>query len=130
MTSSRDTTGTGEEPLWQSRRTRRCEIEALLGQSHDPYPDVRRRAVHAMCPCSLRADDERVWDRLLEMVGDEDAKVRADVFHTLCDGSPRSRQAEVVRALERMQHDSDLKLRRRVRQLLAHYRATGQINVL
>lgn len=118
------------EPLWRERRTRRDEIEHLLDKSYDPSPEVRRRAVHGMCPCSVRANDNRVWDRLLEMARDEDAKVRGDVFHTLCDGSPRSRQQEVVLALEQMQHDPDRKLRRRVRQLLAHYRATGQINVL
>jgi hypothetical protein len=118
------------EPLWQERHTRRDEIDALLAQSHDPSPDLRRRAVHALCPCSVQTNDDRVWDRLLEMAQDEDAKVRGDVFHTLCDGSPRSRLADVVAVLERMQHDPDPKLRRRVRKLLAHYRATGQVNVL
>jgi HEAT repeat protein len=78
----------------------------------------------------VKANDDRIWDRLLDMAKDEDAKVRADVFHTLCDGSPRSRQAEIVAALERMQQDPDLKLRRRVRKLLGHYRATGEINIL
>jgi hypothetical protein len=78
----------------------------------------------------VQVDDDRVWNRLLEMAGDEDPKVRGDVFHALCDGSPRSRQAEIVDVLEGMQQDSDPKLRRRVRKLLAHHRATGEINVL
>lgn len=125
-----DTTKDAVGPLWQERRTRRDEIEGLLTQSYDPSPEARRRAVHGMCPCSIRTNDERVWDRLLEMVRDEDARVRSDVFHTLCDGSPRSREREVLLALEQMQHDPDRKLRRRVRQLLAHYRATGKVNVL
>jgi hypothetical protein len=64
------------------------------------------------------------------MVSDEDARVRADVFHTFCDGSPRAREGDVVRALERMQRDPDPKLRRRVRKMLAHYRAGGSINIL
>lgn len=128
MTS--DPSKAAREPLWLDRHTRRDEIEGLLVQSYDPSPDVRRRAVHALCPCSVQANDDRVWDRLLEMAGDEDVRVRGDVFHTLCDGSPRSRQAEIVAVLERMQQDPDPKLRRRVRKLLAHYRATGQINVL
>jgi hypothetical protein len=125
-----ETKNTVKESIWQDRRTRRDEIAGLLAQSYDPSPEVRRRAVHALCPCSVRANDDRIWKRLLEMAGDEDAKVRGDVFHTLCDGSPRSRQMEVVLALERMQQDPDPKLRRRVRKLLAHYRCTGQINVL
>jgi hypothetical protein len=130
MSKLADPSAATKEPLWQERHTRRDEIEGLLAQSYDPSPDLRRRAVHALCPCSVKANDDRIWDRLLEMAKDEDAKVRADVFHTLCDGSPRSRQAEIVAALERMQQDPDLKLRRRVRKLLGHYRATGEINIL
>lgn len=125
-----DRRGSAAEPLWRKRRTQRDEIEGLLAQSHDPSPEVRRRAVHAMCPCRVLANDGHIWDRLLEMTADEDVRVRGDVFHTLCDGSPRSRQAEIVHVLGRMQQDPDPKLRRRVRKLMAHYRATGQINIL
>ncbi len=112
------------------RRTRPEEIDELLAQTYDPDSRVRSEAFHALCPCSVRADEERVWNRLLAMVADPDPKVRADVFHTLCVGSPRSREQDVVRALDSMQHDSDLKLRRRVRKMLAHYRAGGKINIL
>jgi hypothetical protein len=106
------------------------EIDDLLAQTHHPDPKVRRTAVHGLCPCAVRADYPEVWDRLIAMVDDEDPKVRADVFHTLCDGSPRSREADVVRTLERMHDDPDPKLRRRVRKLLANYRAGGKVNIL
>lgn len=111
-------------------RTRPEEIGDLLEQTYAPDPQARKGAVHALCPCSLQADNGGVWDRLIEMVADEDAGVRASVFHTLCDGSPRSREQDIVRALERLRHDADPKLRRRVRKLLAHYRAGGRINIL
>jgi hypothetical protein len=106
------------------------EIDFFLEQTHHPDVHARREAVHALCPCAVRADYDQVWDRLIEMVDDEDPKVRADILHTLCDGSPRSREQDVVRALERMQSDPDPKLRRRVRKMLAHYRAGGKINIL
>lgn len=111
-------------------RTRRTDIDPLLEQTRHSDAMTRRRAVHQLCPCALRADDDRVWDRLLEIVGDDDARVRADVFHTFCDGSPRSRESQVVQALECMQHDPDPKLRRRVRKMLAQYRAGGSVNIL
>lgn len=122
-------TGTARVPPGE-RRTWPNEIDGRIEETYHPDPRIRNEAVHALCPCSVRADDERVWDRLIEMVADEDPKVRASVFHTLCDGSPRHREPQVVHALERMQQDPDLKLRRRVRQLLAHYRAGGRLNVL
>lgn len=106
------------------------EIDSLLKQTHHWDPQERRKAVHALCPCNVLADDERVWDRLIAMATDNDVRVRADVFHTLCDGSPRSREGEIAGVLVRMQHDPDPKLRRRVRQLLAHYRAGGRLNIL
>lgn len=112
------------------RRTRPDEIGDLLMQTYAPEVRVRRTAVHALCPCSLQADHPQVWDRLLEMVSDPDPKVRADVLHTLCDGSPRWREGDVVRALERMYNDPDPRLRRRVRKLLAYYRAGSKINIL
>ncbi len=105
------------------------DVGELLNLTHHPDARVRKHSVHALCPCSLKASVDRVWDRLLDMVTD-DPKVRARVLHTLADGSPREREQEVVRALESMQHDPDAHLRRRVRQLLAHYRAGGRLNVL
>ncbi len=112
------------------RKTHPDEITDLIERTFSPEVSERRRAVHALCPCSLKSEHDRVWDRLLEMVDDADPRVRADVLHTLCDGSPRSREQEVVRALERMRDDPDPKLRRRVRQVLAQYRSGGRINVL
>ena len=106
------------------------EIPSLLEMTHHPDPQVRKEAVHGLCPCNLRANNEQVWDRLLAMVTDDDPKVRAQVLHTLADGSAREREQDVVCALERMQQDPDPRLRRRVRQLLAHYRSGGRINIL
>lgn len=117
-------------PPGHTPRTWPEEIEDRLAQTYSPDVRVRRAAVHALCPCAVQADHGNVWDRLIEMVGDEDPKVRADILHTLCDGSPRSREQDIVRALGRMQQDPDPKLRRRVRKLLAHYRAGGRINIL
>lgn len=117
-------------PLWQERRTHHAQIEPLLRQTHDQEPRARREALHALCPCSTRAEYPEVWDRVFEMVDDQDPKVRGDVLHVVCDGSPRSREAEVVALLEKLSHDADQKLRRRARKILASYRAGGHLNVL
>ncbi len=106
------------------------ETQALLAQTHDPDPKVRKLAVHFLCPCEVKHDVPPVWDRLLAMVDDADAKVRSQVLHTLCDGSPRGRETQVVAAVQRMHDDPDEGLRRRVRKILAQYQRTGKINVL
>jgi HEAT repeat protein len=105
-------------------------LDEVLELTHDRDPRQRRWAVRQLCPCHLKHNDDRVWDRLLAMAADDDPQVRGTVLHVLCDGSPRSRAPEVIAALERMQRDPDVGLRRRVRKVLAQYRRTGIVNVL
>jgi hypothetical protein len=111
-------------------RTRRADIDDLLEATRSGDARTRRRAAQSMCPCHVKANDSRIWDRALAMVGDPDRTVRSIVLHMLADGSPCEREAEVVAAVERLRNDPDLKLRRQARRLLARYRAGGRINVL
>jgi hypothetical protein len=111
-------------------RTRRYQIDDLLALTRSDDAVERAGALRELCPCHVKFNDRRVWDRTLEMAGDPDAKVRSTVLHLLCDGSPRERNAEIVAAVARMQHDPDDKLRRQARRVMAQYRKTGQINVL
>jgi hypothetical protein len=108
---------------------RRSELGAWLERTRSPSAETRRVAVRALCPCHVRADRDAVWDRLIEMTGDGDRKVRSHVIHALTDGSPREREHDVIGALERMQLDPDPGLRRRSRKILAAYRRTGAWNV-
>lgn len=111
-------------------RTRRYQIDDLLALTHSDDARERNDALRELCPCQVKLNDRRVWDRALEMVVDPDVKVRGTVLHLLCDGSPRERNAEVVAAVARMQQDPDQGLRRRARKVMAQYRKTGDINVL
>ena len=106
------------------------EIDEVIDLSHDPDPKQRAEAVRVMCPCQLKMDIPRVWDRLIEMARDESVLVRKNVFHVLADGSPRYREQQIVNVIEHMHNDPDPKLRRHVRKLLAHYRAGGRLNAL
>jgi hypothetical protein len=112
------------------KRTRLEEIDGLLEQTGDPSAKVRAQALAALCPCHVKRNDPRVWDRVLELTEDPALEVRRWVFHLLGDGSPREREAEIVAAIERFTHDPDKTLRRRARQVLAKYRSGGTINVL
>jgi hypothetical protein len=88
---------------------------------------MRQLACKHMCTCHVRADDDRVWTRLLELVGDPDPGVRGDVIHAVTDSTPAARMAAVIRALESRHNDPDKGIRRRVRKTLAYYRRTGKI---
>jgi hypothetical protein len=112
------------------QRTARYEIDDLLARTSSPDEAKRAKALQSLCPCHVKRNEPRVWDRILSLVNDPSADVRRHVFHLLADGSPREREAEVVSAIERLQHDADERLRRRARKLLAHYRRGGRINVL
>jgi len=112
------------------QRTSRSEIDDLLQRTASLDESDRARALQSLCPCHVKRNETRVWDRVLELVNDPSAKVRSHVLHLLADGSPRERQDEVVQAVEKLQSDPDHRLRRRARKLLAQYRRGGRINVL
>lgn len=111
-------------------RTRSYEIDDLLELTRSNDAKERAAALRELCPCHVKFNERRVWDRTLEMASDSDARVRATVLHVLCDGSPRERNAEVVAAVERMTQDPDDKLRRQARKVMAQHRKAGNINVL
>jgi uncharacterized protein (UPF0147 family) len=102
----------------------------FLRATFDPNPQVRRHALRDLCPCRIRQDLDKVWERIAEMTRDEDADVRYQAMHNLCDGSPAERETFVIRALEDLHDDPDPKLRRVVHRVLSNYRRTGKWNIL
>jgi|SRR5688572_8219793 len=112
------------------QRTSRDEIDELLERTSSTDDSERADALKHLCPCHVKRNEPRVWDRVLALASDPSARVRRHAFHLLADGSPREREGAVIAAIERLQKDPDEKLRRRARKLLAHYRRGGRINVL
>ena len=105
-------------------------VDEYLAGTHDSNPQMRKRALKAMCPCKVQKEIDQIWERVFEMVKDPDPVVRYQVLHTLCDGSPREREEEVIAALESLWNDEDDKIRRAVRRALNEYRRTGKWNIL
>jgi HEAT repeat protein len=109
------------------RRTAEDALDGLLELSRSEESRVRQLACKNLCTCHVRADDDRVWTRLLELIEDPDPEVRGDVIHALTDSTPAPRVPAVIRALESRHNDPDEGIRRRIRKTLAHYRRTGKI---
>ncbi|HEY1920791.1 MAG TPA: HEAT repeat domain-containing protein [Streptosporangiaceae bacterium] len=108
-------------------RTAKDDIDGLLELTWSEESRVRQLACRNLCTCHVRADDGRVWTRLLELLGDPDPEVRGDVIHAITDSTPAPRVPAVVLALESRHNDPDAGIRRRVRKTLAHYRRTGKV---
>ena len=112
------------------RRVRRIEIDDMLTLTFDSEPKTRSHALRELCPCHVKANDERVWSRILEMAADPDVRVRRTVVHALADGSPRALEPQVIATLESMRADPDERLSKTVRRVLDHHRRTGHVNIL
>ena len=106
------------------------DIDDLLFLSHSNDAHDRSVAVRELCPCHVKRNQSRIWDRVIEMAVDPVAKVRSHVLHVLADGSPRVYEPRVVNAISLISQDADESLRRRARKVLAQYRKSGSINVL
>jgi len=116
-------------PVPGERRTPE-QATKFLDLTFDEDPKVRQVAIRNLCPCHLQGDVPEVWDRLLEMVDDEDDGVRHDVLHTLVDGSPRRIRTEVVAALEKMARDPGIRRARRrfAQDAIRSYHRTGTLD--
>jgi HEAT repeat protein len=109
------------------RRTAKDALDELLELSRSEETRARQLACRNLCTCHVRADDERVWTRLLELIQDPDPLVRGDVLHAITDSTPAPRVPAVIQALESRHNDPDVRIRRRIRKTLAHYRRTGKV---
>ena len=49
-------------------------ISEYLQRTHDPDPRKRKKALKDLCPCHVRADIPQLWDRIFEMLSDEEGK--------------------------------------------------------
>ena len=54
------------------RRTAGDALDGLLELSRSEESRARQLACKNLCTCHVRADDDRVWTRLLELVEDPD----------------------------------------------------------
>ena len=84
----------------------------------------------SLCPCSVRADIDMVWERIFEMVDDVSPIVRDQAMHALGDGSPRHLEARIVEAMGKRYNDEDPAVRKKARRMMNAYRRTGKWNVL
>lgn len=105
-------------------------ISEYLQRTHDPDPRKRRAALKDLCPCHVRADIPELWERIFELLADEEGSVRDQALHALGDGSPAHLEERIVEATEALYNDPHPDVRKKARRMLNAYRRTGRWNVL
>ena len=105
-------------------------IDEIIALSKHPEPTVRKKSLVQMCPCRVKEDIDKFWNRVFDMRNDPDAIVRDQVLHTICDGSPKHLEYRVVEALDDFNRDSDSNIRRKAHKVLVTYWNKGKWNIL
>lgn len=91
------------------------DIDVIIELSKHENSLVRKKSLVQMCPCRVKEDIEKFWNRVFEMIDDSDSIVRQQVLHTLCDGSPKHLEQKIVEAIEfKFNRDVDSEIRRKV----------------
>jgi hypothetical protein len=106
------------------------DIDVIVCLSKHSDSQVRKASLKQMCPCRVRDDINMFWDRVLDMIDDRDATVRAQVLHILCDGSPKHLEHKIIECIELFNRDVDAGIRRKAHKVLSSYRRTGKWNIL
>ena len=47
-------------------------ISEYLTRTYDPSPLKRKQALKDLCPCHVRADIPELWERIFQLLSDED----------------------------------------------------------
>jgi len=105
-------------------------ISDYIKRTYHPDPRERKKALKDLCPCHVRADIPELWERIFELLKDDDGLVRDQALHALGDGSPRHLEEQIITAVEEMYNDTNDNVRRKARKMLTAYRRTGKWNVL
>ena len=88
------------------------DIDVILEYTHSKDNDIRLEAVKQLCPCKVQKDIDVFWERVFELVPDEDARIRKRVLHIICDGSPERLEDKISEALYEFNRDKDSDIRR------------------
>lgn len=106
------------------------DMDELIELTKSDNPHIRLKALQRMCPCHNIENIEKFWERMFEMVDDEELGIRKQVLHNLCDGSPAEYEVQVMDAVMVLSRDKDKDLRRMCNKIIASYRATGEWNIM
>lgn len=106
------------------------DIDEILEYTKSEDADIRLEACKQLCPCKVQKDIDVFWERVLEMVDDEDVRIRKRILHILCDGSPKHLEDKVYDALSKFNYDKDSDIRRTTHKVMVTYERTGKWNIL
>ena len=117
-----------KEIMFECRNTE--DMDLILDYTQSEDNDIRLEAVKQLCPCKSLKDIDVFWERVFELVDDEDVRIRSRILHIICDGSPSRLEDRVYEALKEFNRDKDSDIRRTAHKVIASYEHTGKWNIL
>jgi hypothetical protein len=87
-------------------------VDQLLALSRSDSAEDRLIAAEFLCPCYVRERTQDIWNAVVTLMADEDARIRFAAWHTLEDGGVPSEKGVLERLEGLLTRESDPDVRR------------------
>jgi hypothetical protein len=99
-------------------RVRRGEVDQLLALAGSDSAEDRLVAARFLCPCHVRGRTQDIWNAIVALMADEDARIRLAAWHTLEDGGVPAETGVLERLEGLLARESDPGVRRLAQEII------------
>lgn len=100
------------------RRISRAQADQLLALSKSDDAEDRLVATRFLCPCHVRGRTEDMWEAIVALMSDEDARIRGAAWHTLEDGGVPAGDGALERLEALLARETDESVRRLAKEIV------------
>ncbi len=100
------------------RRISRAQADELLALSRSDDAEDRLVAARFLCPCHVRGRTEDMWEAIVALMSDEDARIRGAAWHTLEDGGVPAGEGVLERLEALLARETDDGVRRLAKEIV------------
>jgi hypothetical protein len=93
-------------------RIRRGQVDQLLVLSKSDAAEDRLAAARLLCPCHVRGRTQDIWNAVVALMSDADARIRLAAWHTLEDGGVPSEEGTLESLKGMLARETDPGVRR------------------
>ncbi|MFI4973650.1 MAG: HEAT repeat domain-containing protein [Caulobacterales bacterium] len=99
-------------------RVRRGQVDQLLALAGSDRAEDRLVAAKFLCPCHVRGRTQDIWNAIVALMADEDARIRFAAWHTLEDGGVPSETGVLEQLEGLLARESDPGVRRMAKETI------------
>jgi hypothetical protein len=100
------------------RRVTRGQADELLALSRSADAEDRLVAARFLCPCHVRGRTEDMWEAIVALMSDDDARIRGAAWHTLEDGGVPAGEGALERLEALLALEPDAGVRRLAKEII------------